>query len=99
MRKISIVRILLVPYMLLTAPTIRELQNLDMVNLIDMLAEQTAFYTKYLKEIGFSNESEAYRQLIVDIQAAIQIKQKEKADSPTVVAVKNFNSLKKFLIK
>ena len=60
--------------MLLTAPAIEELQNLEMASLVDMLAEQTGFYTKFIKEVGFTHESETYRQLIVDIQKAIELK-------------------------
>mgnify|MGYP003520678735 CR=1 FL=1 len=61
--------------MLLTAPAIEELQNLEMASLVDMLAEQTGFYTKFIKEVGFTHESETYRQLIVDIQKAIEFKE------------------------
>jgi hypothetical protein len=67
-----IIRILLLPFMLLTAPTIEELQNLEMASLVDMLAEQTGFYTKFINEV--THESETYRQLIVDIQKAIELK-------------------------
>jgi hypothetical protein len=61
--------------MLLTAPTIEELQNLEMASLVDMLAEQTGYYTKFIKEVGFTHESETYRRLIVDIQKAIELKE------------------------
>jgi hypothetical protein len=61
--------------MLLTAPTIEELLNLEMASLVDMLAEQTGFYTRFIKEVGFTHESETYRQLIVDIQQAIELKE------------------------
>jgi len=61
--------------MLLTAPSIEELQNLEMASLVDMLAEQTGFYTKFIKEVGFTHESEIYRQLIADIQKAIELKE------------------------
>lgn len=61
--------------MLLTAPTIDELQNLELTSLVDMLAEQTGFYTKFIKEVGFTRESETYRQLIIDIQKAIELKE------------------------
>lgn len=64
--------------MLLTTPTIEELQKLELPSLIDMLAQQTGFYTKFIKEAGFTHESETYRQLIVDIQKAIELK-----ESPT----------------
>lgn len=61
--------------MLLTTPTIEELQSLELSSLVDMLARQTSFYTKFIKEAGFTHESETYRQLIVDIQKAIELKE------------------------
>ena len=64
--------------MLLTAPAIEELQNLEMASLVDMLAEQTGFYTKFIKEVGFTHESETYRQLIVDIQKAIELQRESQ---------------------
>jgi len=61
--------------MLLTTPTIAELQSLELPSLMDMLAQQTAFYTKHIKDFGFTHSSESQRQLIVDIQAAIKLKE------------------------
>ena len=61
--------------MLLTTPSIAELQSLELSSLIDMLAQQTAFYTKYIKDFGFTHTSESQRQLIVDIQTAIKLKE------------------------
>ena len=70
--------------MLLTTPTIAELQNLELPSLIDMLAQQTAFYTKYIKDFGFTHSSEAQRQLIVDIQTAIKLKEGNASQSTRV---------------
>ncbi len=70
--------------MLLTAPTIDELQNLELTSLVDMLAEQTGFYTNFIKEVGFTHESETYRQSIVDIQKAIELK-----ENPTTITNSN----------
>jgi len=67
--------------MLLTNPTIAELQNLELSSLVDMLAQQTAFYTKYIKDFGFTHTSEAQRKLIVDIQTAIQLKEGSASQS------------------
>jgi hypothetical protein len=76
--------------MLLTAPTIEELQNLEMASLVDMLAQQTGFYTKHIKEIGFTHESETYRQLIVDIQKAIKLKGNLAKNSTATGTVNRF---------
>jgi hypothetical protein len=59
--------------MFLTIPAIGELQNLDSFVLIDMLAKQTAYYTNLIKDEGFSDRSESCRQIIGNIQAAIEI--------------------------
>jgi hypothetical protein len=69
--------------MLLTTPTIEELQSLELSILVDMLAQQTGFYTKFIKEAGFTHESESYRQLIVDIQKAIELKEYPKKTGAT----------------
>jgi len=61
--------------MLLTNPSVEELQNLELASLIDMLAHQTAYYTKYIKDHGFTHESECHRQLLVNIQAAVERKE------------------------
>ena len=78
--------------MLLTTPTIAELQNLELPSLIDMLAQQTAFYTKYIKDFGFTHSSEAQRQLIVDIQTAIKLKEDSVTQS---TRFPRFNTLTK----
>jgi hypothetical protein len=70
-----IVRILLPPYMLLTTPAIEELQKLELPSLIDMLALQTGFYSKFIREAGFAHESETFGQLIADRQKAIELKE------------------------
>jgi hypothetical protein len=66
------------PPMFLTLPTIHELQALDLPILIDMLVQQTAIYTKMLTKRGFSGPTETCKELIVNIQAAIEAKRSEK---------------------
>jgi hypothetical protein len=65
------------PRMFLTLPTIHELQALDLPVLIDMLVQQTAIYTKMLTKRGFSGPTETCKELIVNIQAAIEAKRNE----------------------
>ena len=76
--------------MLLTTPTIKELQNLELPSLIDMLAQQTAYYTKFIKDFGFTHSSESQRQLIVDIQTAIKLKEDGTRQSNRFSRFSNF---------
>jgi hypothetical protein len=53
------------------------------------------FYTKYIKEAGFTRESESHRQLIVDIQKAIELKDKlakNLTSTGTLNRITSFNS-------
>ena len=77
--------------MLLTTPTITELQNLELPSLIDMLAQQTAYYTKFIKDFGFTHSSEAQRQLIVDIQTAIKLKEDSICQSTRLSHISNLS--------
>lgn len=63
--------------MFLTIPTIHELQALDLPVLIDMLVKQTAIYTKMLTKQGFAGPTDACKNLIENIQAAIEAKRRE----------------------
>jgi hypothetical protein len=60
--------------MFLTAPTIKELQALELPQLIDMLTAQTFDYVEQFKREGFSFEAYNLRENILNIQAAIEIK-------------------------
>ena len=74
----------------MTSPTIQELQNLDLAGLLELLAEHTSFYTNYIKEEGFSDESNAYRQAIDVIQAAIQLKKNLEQNATSTITNINF---------
>lgn len=76
--------------MLLTAPTLEELQNLELASLVDMLAQQTGYYTKHIKVAGFTHESETCRQLIADIQKAIQLKKSLETNSTPTTTDNSF---------
>ena len=60
--------------MFLTAPTMEELQALELPQLIDMLTAQTIDYVKQFKQEGFSFKAYTLRENILNIQAAIAIK-------------------------
>ena len=61
--------------------TITEYKDLELITLVDMVAELTGTYTRLIAKNGFSPEAEACRQIINKLQSAIQIKKnmKEKA--------------------
>ena len=60
----------------LGTPTIRELLNLDLPVLIDMLANETEAYAKLLATEGFSSTKvDLMKETIVNLQAVIDIKQ------------------------
>lgn len=54
---------------------IQEYKDAELATLIDMLAELTEAYTKMITETGFSTQSEVCRQIIINLQSAIKIKQ------------------------
>jgi len=60
--------------MFLTNPTVAELQLLDLPVLVDMLAKQTADYVQLVSEEGFSPKSAAAKEVLQNIQAAIERK-------------------------
>ena len=69
--------------MFLSPPTLEELKQSDLTDLVDMLARQTAEYTRIFKLEGISANSVAVRDLILNIQAAIKEK---KSGNNTVKA-------------
>ena len=62
--------------MFLPTPTVEELQTLDLSTLIDMLVEETVAYTKLIEREGYSYISNAYKELIINLQEVIKDKQK-----------------------
>ena len=60
--------------MFLTTSTIEELQTLDLSTLLDMLVEETLTYSKLIEEGGFSDKSNACKEVIINLQAVIRAK-------------------------
>lgn len=60
--------------MFLTPPTVDELKQSDMPELIDMLAKQSIEYTRLLKQEGASYKTSAIKEMILNIQIAIDSK-------------------------
>jgi hypothetical protein len=55
-------------------PIPHDLQNLALTELLDLLSAHTLYYTKLIKEQGFSDESEKYKKDIASLQRAIESK-------------------------
>ena len=67
--------------MFLSNPTIEELEALDMSTLLDMLTYQTALHLKLAKSDGVSGTVQSSKDLVTDIQAAIEIKRRFEKNS------------------
>ena len=60
--------------MFLMPPTVEELKESDLPDLIDMLSKQTIEYSRLLKIEGSGLKSVAIKEMILNIQAAIDAK-------------------------
>lgn len=61
--------------MFYTNPTIVELKLLDLSNLMEMLTKQTEDYIQFIKDEGFTSRTLSARELLQNIQEAIESKQ------------------------
>lgn len=69
--------------MFLTAPTIEELKQSDLTDLVDMLSKQATEYSQLIKREGASIKSVAVKEMILNIQAAIDAKKTSNNPSAT----------------
>ena len=60
--------------MFLTPPTLDELKQSDLTDLVDMLAKQATEYSRLIKIEGITSKTIAIKELILNIQAAIDSK-------------------------
>lgn len=60
--------------MLLTMPTIEQLKDLELPELLDWLTKYTAHYCRLIRNEGFTEESESYKQIVRNIQKSIEAK-------------------------
>lgn len=60
--------------MFLTPPTVEELLQSDLQDLVDMLAIQTTEYTRLFKQEGFSKRTLDQKEIVKTIQLAIDKK-------------------------
>jgi hypothetical protein len=61
-------------FMFLTPPTLEELKESDLPGLVDMLSNQSIEYSRIIKLEGVTSKSNAIKELILNIQAAIETK-------------------------
>jgi len=60
--------------MFLTPPTLEELKESDLPDLVDMLSKQSIEYSRIIKLEGLTSKSIAIKELILNIQTAIESK-------------------------
>lgn len=60
--------------MFLTAPTVEELKQSDLSDLADMLSKQAAEYSRLIKIEGVTSKTIAIKEMIINIQTAIDAK-------------------------
>ena len=60
--------------MFLTPPTLEELKESDLPDLLDMLSRQSIEYSRIIKLEGVTSKSIAIKELIINIQSAIESK-------------------------
>ena len=67
--------------MFLTNPTVEELKQLDLPDLLDMLSRQATEYSQLIKREGASTKSVVVKEMILNIQTAIGAKKTAKKSS------------------
>ena len=60
--------------MFLTPPTLEELKQSDLPDLVDMLSKQSIEYSRIIKLEGVTSKSLAIKELILNIQTVIEAK-------------------------
>ena len=60
--------------MFLTPPTLEELKQSDLPDLVDMLSRQSIEYSRIIKLEGATSKSLAIKELILNIQTVIEAK-------------------------
>jgi hypothetical protein len=60
--------------MFLTPPTLEELKESDLPDLVDMLSKQATEYSRLTKIEGVTSKTIAIKEMIINIQTVIDIK-------------------------
>ena len=67
--------------MFLTTPTLEELKQSDLPDLVDMLSKQATEYSQLIKIEGITSKTIAIKDLILNIQTAIDVKRASEQKS------------------
>jgi hypothetical protein len=67
----------------LSTPTLEELKQSDLIDLVDMLSRQALEYSQLVKREGISSRSIAVKELIINIQSAIDAKKTSQRSQVT----------------
>lgn len=70
-------------FMFLTPPTVEELKQSELPDLADMLSKHAAEYSSLIKMEGVSSKTIAIREMIINIQEAIDAKNISKKSAIT----------------
>jgi hypothetical protein len=71
-----------------------DLHNLNLANLVDLLAQETQRFTQLMGEKQFSAEYEACKEAIQKIQEAIELKKGPTSSTPDINYTKSDYSQK-----
>jgi len=69
--------------MFLTPPTLEELKQSDLPDLVDMLSKQATEYSQLIKIEGITSKTIAVKEFILNIQTAIDAKKTSEQQSVT----------------
>ena len=69
--------------MFLMPPTLEELKQSDLPDLVDMLSKQATEYSRLIKIEGITSKTIAVKELILNIQSAIDSKKVSEKKSVT----------------
>ena len=67
--------------MFLTTPTVEELKQSDLPDLVDMLSKQATEYSQLIKIEGITSKTIAIKELILNIQTVIDAKKTSEKKS------------------
>jgi len=69
--------------MFLTPPTLDELKESDLPDLVDMLSRQSIEYSRIIKLEGLTSKSNAIKELILNLQTVIESKKASEKSKVT----------------
>ena len=69
--------------MFLMPPTLEELKQSDLPELVDMLSKQATEYSRLIKIEGITSKTIAIKEFILNIQTAIDVKKTPEQKSVT----------------